>query len=224
MQPEINADPNAVIVIQTNNLPWEATEHPGVWQKVLERVNDPKKGRETSIVKFDANTKLPTEVLAQRQDILVVAGTYSDEHGDYGVHTFIRNQAGFRHTPSSRSGCVLFVKRRVHFRDETERIVIDPKNAKWVDFPHRSASVLHLYRDAHGIETARIGVMGPNGNIPTHDHAMGEESFTLEGCLKDEKYSFDAGTWFRFPIGVPHTPFTKDAGCKMLIREGDLVW
>jgi hypothetical protein len=26
------------------------------------------------------------------------------------------------------------------------------------------------------------------------------------------------------PCGMPHAPFTEDQNCKMLIREGDLVW
>jgi hypothetical protein len=53
---------------------------------------------------------------------------------------------------------------------------------------------------------------------------MGEESFVLAGCLKDEYDAYGPGTWFRFPIGVPHAPYTETEGCLMLIREGDLVW
>ncbi len=223
-KPEFNADPDKVVVIPTNAIEWERTEHPGVWQKLLERVNDPRKGRETALVRFEPNTTLPTEELETRMEIFVVEGTYADEHGTYGVHTFIRNPKGWRHTPSSKDGCVLFVKRRVPIRNDAQRIVIDANTAEWTAFPHRGAKVLHLYRDMHGIETARIGQAFPQVKIPSHDHSMGEESFVLEGCLKDEYDAYRPGTWFRFPIGVPHAPYTEAEGCLMLIREGDLVW
>lgn len=222
---QVNADPNQVVVVNTHDMPWEKTEHPGVWRKVLELVTDPRKGRETSLLKLDPNAQLPTEVLSERMEIFVIEGTYSDEHGDYGPRTFIRNQPGFRHTPSSKDGCILYVKWRVPIRrDETERLVIDSKTTPWTPFPHRGADVLHLYRDQHGIETARVGFVHPQKKIPSHNHAIGEETLVLEGCLKDEYTAYTAGIWFRMPIGVPHAPYTESEGCMMLIREGDLVW
>jgi len=50
--PAVNADSNQVAVVNTNEMPWEKTEHPGISRKVLEFVNDPRKGRETSLLKF----------------------------------------------------------------------------------------------------------------------------------------------------------------------------
>jgi anti-sigma factor ChrR (cupin superfamily) len=222
--PEVNADSGKVVVVNTNELQWEKTQHAGVRQKVLERVNDPKKGRETSLLKFEPGAKLPTEVLKERMEIFIVEGSYSDEHGSYGTHTFIRNQPGFRHTPSSKAGCVLYVKRRVPFQKGGERLVIDSKTAKWMAFPHRGADVLHLYPNVDGIETGRIGNVYPNRKIPSHDHSIGEETFVLKGCLKDEYAAYAQGVWFRMPCGVPHAPYTESENCLMLIREGDLVW
>jgi anti-sigma factor ChrR (cupin superfamily) len=221
----VNDDPNAVVIVDTNALEWEKTEHRGVTKKVLERVVDPVKGRETALLRFEPGATMPTETLDRRMEIFVVDGVYSDEHGDYAQHSFIRNQPGFRHTPSSKGGCTLYVKWRVPIRsEEKERLVIDSRTAKWTPFPHRGADVLHLYRDKHGIETARIGNVHPEKRIPTHDHAMGEETLMLKGCLKDEQNAYTPGIWFRMPIGVPHTPYTEKDGCLMLIREGDLVW
>ena len=84
--------------------------------------------------------------------------------------------------------------------------------------------MLHLYRDVHGIATARFGQVMSDKKIPSHEHAMGEETFVVGGCLKDEYDAYGPGTWFSFPIGVPHAPYTEADGCLMLIREGDLVW
>ena len=85
----VNADPDKPARVDTNAMPWERTEHPGVWRKVLEFVSHPKKGRETSLLKFEPGASLPTETLVDRLDIFVIEGAYSDGHGDYGQHTFI---------------------------------------------------------------------------------------------------------------------------------------
>ncbi|MBI2490896.1 MAG: cupin domain-containing protein [Candidatus Rokubacteria bacterium] len=223
-KPPFNADPDKVVVMHTNDIAWEKTEHPGVWQKLLERVNDPRKGRETCLLRLEPNTTLPTEELTTRVEIFTLEGGYSDERGTYGAHTFVRNPAGTRLTLSSTDGCVLYVKRRVPIRRDTERMVIDANATEWTPFPHRGAKVLHLYRDVHGIETSRFGQVYPDKKIPSHDHAMGEETLVVGGCLKDEYDAYGPGTWFRFPIGVPHAPYTEADGCLMLIREGDLVW
>lgn len=222
---EVNADPNKVVVMNTNEMDWEPTANKGVSRKTLERVNDARKGRETSLLRIEAGASLPAEELTERVEMFVLEGGCSDGTGTYGLHTFVRNQPGFRQSLSSKDGCVLYVKRRVPIRkDETARMAIDSKTAKWTPFPHRGADVLHLYRDQHGIETARIGNVHPQKKIPSHDHAMGEETFVLAGVLKDEYGAYHSGTWFRFPIGVPHAPFTEEGNCLMLIREGDLVW
>lgn len=221
---QFNADPDAVVVLHTNDMAWEETDHQGVTQKLLERVIDDEKGRETAIVRFGPGTTLPTEETAQRIDMFVLEGTYADESGEYGPRTFIRVPAGSRHTPSSKDGCTLYIKRRNPFRENEERMTIDTNTVEWLSFPHRGADVVHFYRDPHGIETARFGQVYPEKRIPEHDHAMGEETLIVDGYLKDEHGTYGPGTWFRFPIGVPHTPFTEGESCYMLIREGDLVW
>lgn len=221
----VNADATKVAVVNTNEMPWEGSEWPGVSRKVLEFVNDPKKGRETSLLKFAPGAKLPTTTLADRLDMFVVEGRFSDEHGSYGEHTFVRNPPGFRHTLESKEGGVIYMKWRVPIRANAgSRLVIDAKAAQWLDFPHRGARVLHLYPNADGIETGRIGNVHPNRKIPSHDHSIGEETFMLQGCLKDEYTAYTPGMWFRMPCGVPHAPYTESDGCLMLIREGDMVW
>jgi len=221
----VNADPNECVVVDTNQMPWEPTEHAGVTRKVLELVRDPRKGRETSLLKFARGAELPTETLADRLDLFVVEGTLADEHGTYGPHTFIRNPPGLRLTLGSKDGCVVYAKWRVPIRPGAgERLVIDAQTAQWMAFPHRGADVLHLYPNRDGIETSRIGNVHPNRQLPSHDHSIGEETLVLEGCLKDEYASYTTGMWFRMPCGVPHAPYTEAANCKMLIREGDLVW
>lgn len=221
----VNADANKVAVMNTNEMPWEKTEWTGISRKVLEFVNDPVKGRETALLKFAPGAALPATTLTERMDLFVVEGSFSDEHGSYGQHTFVRNQPGFHHTLASGEGGVLYAKWRVPIRPAAgARVVIDAKTAKWMEFPHRGADALHLYPNTDGIETSRIGHVYENRKIPSHDHSIGEETLVLKGCLKDEFAAYTEGVWFRMPCGVAHAPYTEGQRCMMLIREGDLVW
>jgi anti-sigma factor ChrR (cupin superfamily) len=223
----VNADPNQCVVANTNEMAWSPTEYRGVSKKVLERVIDPRKGRETALFKLEPGASLPAETLTERVQIFVVEGSYSDGHGTYTKHTWVWNPPGHTQTISSSEGCVFYAKRRVPiYSDESTRArqIIDSKAVQWLEFPHRGADVLHLYKDPNGLETGRIGHVHTNRKLPSHDHSIGEETFVLEGQLSDEYTAYPAGFWFRMPCGVPHAPFTGDARCKMLIREGDLVW
>ena len=221
---QFNADPDQCVVMHTSEMDWEDTENPGVSRKLLERVIDPEKGRETVLLRFAADTTLEAEELTERLDFFVLEGTYADGTGEYGPRTFVRHPAGTRHTPSSKDGCVLYAKRRNPIRDNDEHMVIDTNSVEWTAFPHRGADVVHFYRDPHGIETSRYGRIYPDKQIPEHDHAMGEETLIVDGHLMDEHDTYGPGSWFRFPIGVPHAPYTKGEDCTLLIREGDLVW
>ena len=224
----VNADPKAPVVVDTNAMPWAPTVAAGVSCKVLERIIDPRKGRETALVKFEAGSALPAEDLETRMDVVVLDGAYQDELGSYAKYTFVREMPGVRRTLSSRGGCLLYIKRRMPIRaDErgSARSVVVIERDKWVAVGQRFGMATHLYRDVHGLETARLGEMLPGKQVPAHDHAIGEESLILYGCLKDEHRDYTQGFWVRFPHGYEHAPYTlPDTPCGMLIREGDLIW
>ena len=72
---EVNADANKVAFMDTRTMAWEATEWSGVQRKVLEFVNHPRMGRETSILKLDPGTSLPATTWAERLDFFVIEGS-----------------------------------------------------------------------------------------------------------------------------------------------------
>lgn len=224
----VNADAKAPVIVDTNALPWMPTDFPGIMHKVLERIIDPRKGRETALVKFEPGSAMPTGELDTRMDIVVLEGAYQDELGSYAKYTFVREMPGTSRTLSSKEGCLLYIKWRVPIRASergSERSVVVVDRSKWVSFGHRFGMTTHLYRDRYGLETSRLGEMIPDKHIPPHDHSIGEETFILYGCLKDEHREYTQGCWFRFPYGYEHAPYTlPDTPCGMLIREGDLIW
>lgn len=222
----VNADPSKLAVVDTNALPWDATEHPGVSRKVMEFVSDPKKGRETALLKFDSGAALRAQVLAERLDLFVIEGELIDGDLQYSAETYVRIPPGLTFAPQSRGGCTILAKWRTPIHPETagERVIIDTKAAQWLDFPARGATILHLYKNVDGIETARIGNVYPHRKLPRHTHSIGEETFVLEGALIDEYATYSAGVWFRMPCDCPHAPYTAEKNAKMIIREGDLIW
>lgn len=44
------------------------------------------------------------------EEILVISGTFQDEHGDYPAGSWLRSPHGSEHTPFSGEGCLIYVK------------------------------------------------------------------------------------------------------------------
>src|SRR3954465_12891407 len=102
-------------ILHTDELPWVQSPTPSVWRKRLEQsgldsVERGESGRVTSIVRYDAGSTFPLHPHPEGEEILVLEGVFSDEHGDYPAGTFLLHPEGFRHAPFSKQGCLLFVK------------------------------------------------------------------------------------------------------------------
>ena len=118
----VNADADKCAVMDTTKMPWEATPLRGVSIKSLERVIDPKKGRETVIVKLEPGTALPRETLNDRLELFVLEGSVQDEYGIYTEHTYVWNPPGLTLTLRSPAGCVMYMKRRAPiYPDDSKR-------------------------------------------------------------------------------------------------------
>jgi anti-sigma factor ChrR (cupin superfamily) len=67
-------------------------------------------GESTYLIRLAPGLRLERNMHPAGEEILVLDGTFSDEHGDYPAGTWIRDPAGSEHTPYSTSGCTVFVK------------------------------------------------------------------------------------------------------------------
>ena len=63
-----------------------------------------------SLVEWQPGTKFQEHTRPGGEEILVLDGVFEDEHGRYPKGTWIRNPAGFVHTPASVEGCKVYVK------------------------------------------------------------------------------------------------------------------
>ena len=216
---DLNTNLDEILALQTDDMEWEKIPDTPVWRKRLDCIDDAKTGRETSLVRMEPGSVLPAEQLSDRMEILVRNGTYSDEHGEYPAGTYILNPPGFKHTPSSKQGCELYVQKRRGFSANSGRVVIDPNKSKWA--PRFTGKMLRLYEDDAVREEMHIGLM-PAGQVGAdHGHPGGEEVLILEGEMKDQYNVYKKGTWLRFPGSFRHETTSKD-GCLLYVREGDV--
>lgn len=63
-------------------------------------------------MRYEPNSKFSQHDHPEGEEVLVLDGVFSDEHGDWPKGTFLLNPEGFRHAPFSKDGFVLFVKLR----------------------------------------------------------------------------------------------------------------
>ena len=81
----------------------------------------------TSLVRYAPGDAFPEHEHPQGEEILVLDGVFSDEHGDYPAGTFPMNPHGIRHSPCSQPGCTLFVRLRQYPGNDRPRLV-EPRN------------------------------------------------------------------------------------------------
>ena len=214
----LNADFAARVVVDTLTAPWIASPQAGVERKLLDRIGG-EVARATSIVRYAPGSTFASHEHALGEELLVLAGTFADEHGEYPIGTYVRNPPGSRHRPFSSSGCELFVKLRQFRPDDAARIVIDTRHADWHRGLVPGLAVLPLHE--FGGEHVALVRWAPGTRFQAHTHWGGEEILVLEGVFSDEFGDYPTGTWIRSPHLSRHQPFS-DPGCLIYVKVGHL--
>ena len=81
--PGINDDFSRLAVVHTADVEWQASPSPSVWRKRLDLTGPSETSRVTSVVRYDADSVFPSHPHPDGEEILVLDGVFSDEHGDY---------------------------------------------------------------------------------------------------------------------------------------------
>jgi len=215
----INDDFSIKAVVNTNELPWIQSPATGVERKFLDRIGN-EVARASSLVRYAPNSSFAPHTHDGGEEIFVLEGTFSDEHGDYPAGTYLRNPPNSHHSPNSKDGCTIFVKLR-QFRPDDDSIVrIDTTTSSWYPGLVNGLSVMPLH-EFDGVGTALVR-WAPNTIFRPHVHPGGEEILVLEGVFHDEQGSYPAGTWIRSPRYSKHAPFTKSEGATIYVKTGHL--
>lgn len=215
----LNTDFSQRCVVDTTALPWQSSPSPLVHRRLIER-DGGEQARATSIVRYDPGATFSAHRHDLGEEIIVLDGIFSDETGDYGPGTYLRNPPGSGHAPSSKPGCTLFVKLRHLAPDDRQQHAIDTRRSTdWRPGLVPGLQVLPLA--GHGSEHTALVRWAPGTRFSPHCHAGGEEILVLEGVFSDEHGAYPAGTWLRSPDGSVHQPFS-DTGCLIWVKTGHL--
>lgn len=215
----LNSDLSQRCVVDGNTLPWQASPSPLVYRRLLER-NGGEVARATSIVRYDAGAKFTSHRHDLGEEILVLEGILSDEFGNYGPGTYLKNPTGSSHAPFSENGCTLFVKLRHLASDDSERVVVDTQQANWFQGMVDGLTVLPL--SEFGTSHTAMVRWAPQTYFNPHRHYGGEEIYVVEGVFSDEHGSYPKGCWIRSPHLSQHKPFSVE-GCMILVKTGHLL-
>ena len=191
----------------------------GVQRRKLDRIGE-EVARATSLVKYASKSYFNPHTHGGGEEIFVIEGVLSDEHGDYPAGTYIRNPIGTIHKPHSEDGCVIFVKLHQFDKNDTEQFSVNTKTAGFRSGSAEGLTVLPLH--SFEGETCALVRWEPNTKFDPHTHFGGEEIFVLEGTFSDEHGDYPAGTWLRSPHLSQHQPFSE-TGCLIYVKTGHLL-
>lgn len=202
----LNMDFSKTVVINTDAMEWQASPSPMVLRKPLERAGA-ESGHASSIVRYEKGASFQSHQHPQGEEILVLEGIFSDEHGDYPAGSYIRNPPGSQHAPFSKEGCVILVKLCQFQAGDKDTLRIDTRNTPWLP-GQGGLEVMPLHQFEH--ESTAL-VKWPAGEVfKPHKHFGGEEILVLSGTFEDEHGSYPCSTWLRSPHLSQHHPFVKE--------------
>ncbi len=215
----LNADADQRIVIDTTSMTWTPSPIEGVDRKMLDRIGE-EVARATSLVRYAPNSAFSPHVHGGGEEFLVLEGVFSDEHGDFGPGSYIRNPPGSSHTPRSEPGSIIFVKLWQMQPDDLETVRIDTESAAWTEGSVEGVRVLLLADRTY--ERVTLERWAPGVFPGERIYPKGAEILVLNGAFDDETGSHEKGAWLRFPAGARHTPSSPE-GCRFYIKTGHLA-
>lgn len=216
---QLNSNFSHRVVVLPQHYQFSDSPLAGVSRMMLDRAGN-EVARATSIVRYAPGSGYGAHTHNGGEEILVLEGTFSDEHGDYPAGTYLRNPPMSSHQPFSVDGCTLFVKLWQFAEDDTAQLAINTQQAQWRQGLVGGLSVLPLH-EHNGVSTALVRWL-PNTQFSRHIHAGGEEIFVLEGMFCDEHGEYPAGSWLRNPRYSTHTPFTLEQGALIYVKVGSI--
>ncbi|MDM7951846.1 MAG: cupin domain-containing protein [Cyanobium sp. CZS 25K] len=216
---KLHADLSRRVVVNSGDLPWHPSPLAGVERCLLERDGD-EVARATSLVRYAPGSRFSAHRHGGGEEFLVLEGVFSDEHGDWGPGSYVRNPVGSAHAPFSEGGCTILVKLRQMDPADQTRVVIDTARSPFAPGLVPGLTVLPLH--AFGHEQVALVRWETGTRFPLHAHPGGEEIFVLEGVFEDDQGAYPAGTWLRNPAGSRHTPFSR-SGCLIWVKTGHLA-
>lgn len=203
----INADLSTPVTLDAEALTWVPSPAAGVDRKMLYREGE-EVARATSIVRYAPGSAFPEHQHSGGEEILVLEGTFQDEHGDYPAGCYFRNPPGTAHSPAAAEGCTILVRLWQFRAGDTQQMVSLPQPGSRVLFDDGHEKVSILERDPH------IPILLEN--------PRGLELMVLKGALVAEGKAHGPRTWLRRPAGQGIMGRSGADGVTLWVRDAPL--
>ena len=219
----LNGDLALRVAVDTQTMAWTPSPGGHVARKRVHRVGPPESGQVTSIVRYDPGATFPGHDHPGGEEILVLDGVFSDEHGDWPAGTYLLNPEGFHHSPFSKEGCVLWVKLRQFPGKDREHVVLQVDDQPWQASVRKNVAWKKLYAQEPYTDHMRLESWHSPAALGQLNFPQGAEILVLEGHFADEHGEYPRHSWLRIPAGGSIVP-TSDAHCELYIKEGGFAY
>ncbi|MGX5914793.1 cupin domain-containing protein [Aliidiomarina sp. Khilg15.8] len=214
----INADFTQTASLAGSDYEWKASPQAGVERVMLDRIGE-EKARATSIVRYAPESYFPRHEHPSGEEILVLSGVFSDEHGDYPAGWYLRNAPGSSHQPFSKPGADILVKLWQMPAAEGQQVRIDTQDpAAWHREEGREVCPLFVA----DYEQVCLQRLPPEEAVCSQD-VGGAELLILSGSLLTNGQEYGQGSWLRFPAGSVPDVFCGSEGATIYLKSGHLA-
>jgi anti-sigma factor ChrR (cupin superfamily) len=204
-------------VVFAGQLDWTSSPSDGVVRKRLYHRGSAESGVVTSLVRYRPGAHFERHYHPKGEEILVLEGVFSDEHGDFPAGSYLLNPPGSGHRPFSAPGCLLLVKLNQYYGEHRAQVAIDTRKLKWQILDRLGLKRKVLYRQSGFSDRVSLLRLEANTRMGPLIHARGAEIFVVEGGYADEHGIYPAGSWLRLPPGHHHSP-VSEAGCVLYLK------
>ena len=190
---QLNHDLALDATISLSESRWLPSPAKGVKRLVLDREGGEKTLRATSIVAYAPNSQFAPHTHPKGEEFFVLAGTFSDQYGDYPAGTYVRNPPGSSHKPFSRDGCLIWVKLQQFDPNDNQHVVLhsNQQQAKINDHLCNRRIMFNGYEKVELVEANQDFVIDPAWI------KKGIEILVLQGQVNSNKLQFGEGHWLR---------------------------
>lgn len=192
--PGLHADLSLPALVDSKALPWQPAPGGQVWRKRFYLDGPAEAGKVTSLVRYEPDSRFHTHHHPGGEEILVLEGTFSDEHGDWPAGSYLLNPEGFRHQPFSQAGCLIFVRLRQYEGKDRENVALTYTTLPWQADSTTGIRQKPLYQQAGFSDRTSLI------EIPAGEHLMlspGAEVFLIEGQVEVDGDEYGAHSWLR---------------------------
>lgn len=219
----LNGDLGKRVMMDPALLEWTLSPGGHVLRKRLHRVGAQESGQVTSLVRYPPGSEFPSHDHPQGEEILVLEGVFSDEHGHWPAGSYLLNPEGFRHRPWSEEGCLLFVKLRQYPGADREHVAINTHERPWQSSVKKSVSWKKLYAQEPYTDFMRLESWDTPAELGRINFPQGAELLVLKGRFSDAQGEYGLHCWLRIPAGGAVEPTSNDY-CELYIKEGGFTY